>query len=46
MKLPRTVWRAGKIQALDENRDFQSLVADAIELYVSTRRTKEARDVK
>jgi len=34
MKLPADVWRAGRIRALDERRDFQDLVADAIELYL------------
>ena len=46
MKLPREVWRAAKIQALDESRDFQSLVADALEEYLQRHQAKEAANVK
>ena len=45
MMLPRDVWRAAKIQALDEDRDFQALVADALRLYLS-KHQKEVSDVK
>ncbi len=42
MNLPRPIWRAAKIQALDEGRDFQSLVAAALEQYLA-QRGKERR---
>lgn len=34
MKLPAPIWRAGRIRALDERRDFQDVVASALELYL------------
>ena len=34
LKLPRAVWRESKIRALDENRNWQSLVAEAIQFYL------------
>jgi hypothetical protein len=34
MKLPADVWRAGRIRALDERRDFQDVVADALADYL------------
>jgi hypothetical protein len=34
MKLPADIWRAGRIRALDERRDFQEVVADALKLYL------------
>lgn len=34
MKLPADVWRAGRIRAIDERRDFQDVVAEALELYL------------
>jgi len=34
MKLPADAWRAGRIRALDERRDFQEVVADALKLYL------------
>ena len=37
MKLPADVWRAGRIRALDERRDFQDLVADALAYYLKQR---------
>ena len=34
IRLPEDVWRAARIRALDENRDFQDLVADALQRYL------------
>ena len=34
LKLPRTIWRESKIRAMDEDRDWQDLVAEALKLYV------------
>jgi len=34
LKLPRQIWRESKIRALDEDRDWQALVADALKLYL------------
>ncbi len=34
LKLPRPIWRESKIRALDEDRDWQALVADALKLYL------------
>lgn len=41
LRLPADVWRAAKVQALDERRDFQDVVADALRAYVRARRRKE-----
>jgi len=34
VKLPADLWRAARHRALDERRDFQDVVADALELYL------------
>jgi hypothetical protein len=34
VKLPADLWRAARHRALDERRDFQDLVAEALELYL------------
>lgn len=34
LKMPKAVWREGRIRALDEERDFQDIVADALKLYL------------
>jgi len=34
MKLPSDLWRAGRHRAIDEDRDFQDLVADALDAYL------------
>jgi hypothetical protein len=34
VKLPAELWRAARHRALDERRDFQNLVAEALELYL------------
>ena len=41
LALPRDLWRAARIRAMDEHKDLQSLVAAALELYLS-RPQKEA----
>jgi hypothetical protein len=35
VKLPADLWRAARHRALDERRDFQELVAEAIDLYLT-----------
>lgn len=44
-KIPRALWRQGKIRAMDENVDFQDIVVRALEAYLqaSAKRGKEAR---
>jgi hypothetical protein len=39
VKLPASVWREARIRALDERRDFQDVVAEAIELYLKRPKT-------
>lgn len=34
VKLPSDIWRAARHRALDERRDFQDVVASALELYL------------
>lgn len=34
LRLPRGLWRAAHIRALDEHRDLQDVVADALALYL------------
>ena len=41
MKLPADIWRAGRIRALDERRDFQDVVADALAAYLKQRPTQK-----
>ena len=33
-KIPRALWRQGKIHAMDENVDFQDIVVRALEAYL------------
>jgi len=40
LRLPRSIWRAAKIRAIDEGRDFQDVVADALKTYLKTKLTK------
>ncbi len=44
-KIPRALWRQGKIQAMDESVDFQDIVVKALEAYLRTlpRQGKGAR---
>lgn len=34
LELPEALWRAAKIRALDERRDFRSVVIAALEAYL------------
>lgn len=45
LKLPRALWREAHIRALDENCEFQEIVAAALEAYLKTplRRQGESR---
>jgi hypothetical protein len=45
LKLPRAVWREGRIRAMDEGRDFQDIVSEALELYLKApaKRGREGR---
>ncbi len=44
-KIPWTLWRQGKIRAMDENVDFQDLVVKALESYLraAAKQGKEGR---
>lgn len=37
VKLPEEVWRRARIRAIEERRDFQDLVAEALEEYLAKR---------
>jgi hypothetical protein len=43
MKLPEDVWERGHIRALQERRDFQDVVADALEMYLKAKPRKEGQ---
>ena len=43
VRLPRELWRAAHIRALDEGRDLQDVIASAIELYLKAP-TKSAKE--
>jgi hypothetical protein len=34
LKIPRHIWRESKIRALDEDRDWQDIVSDALKVYL------------
>jgi hypothetical protein len=36
MKLPKALWREARIRALDEDKDFQGIVASALTAYLKT----------
>jgi hypothetical protein len=36
IKLPRELWRAAHIRALDEERDLQDVIASALQAYLKT----------
>jgi hypothetical protein len=36
IKLPKTLWREARIRALDEDKDFQEIVASALAAYLKT----------
>jgi hypothetical protein len=44
-KIPRALWRQGKIEAIDQNVDFQDIVVRALEAYLQTsaKKGKEGR---
>jgi len=37
LKLPKQLWREAHIRALDEHREFQEIVADALEAFLKPR---------
>ena len=39
--LPRELWKAAHVRALDEGRDLRSVITSALELYLKTTRGKE-----
>jgi len=39
--LPRDLWKAAHVRALDEGRDLQNVIAAALELYLKTPKGKE-----
>jgi hypothetical protein len=45
VRLPKELWRAAHIRALDEGRDLQDVIASAIELYLKTP-VKRAKEVQ
>lgn len=45
VRLPKELWRAAHIRALDEERDLQDVIVDAIELYLKTP-VKRAKEVQ
>jgi hypothetical protein len=44
-KIPRQLWRQGKILAMDKNVDFQDIIVQALEAYLRlpAKRVKEGR---
>ena len=36
IRLPRALWKDARVRALDEGRDFQEIVARALETYLKT----------
>lgn len=36
VKLPKVLWREASVRALDEGRDLQDIIAEALELYLKT----------
>ena len=44
VRLGRSLWKQARVRALDEGRDFQDIVADALEMYLkSVAKRREAR---
>ncbi len=41
MVLPKDVWKAAKIRAVEEDRDLNAVVIAAVEAYLKTRPRKE-----
>jgi hypothetical protein len=40
IRLPRTIWHAARVQALDDQIDFQDLVVSALKAYLKKPRRK------
>jgi hypothetical protein len=40
-RLPKALWREAHIRALDEGRDFQEIVASALDAYLKTPRKRQ-----
>jgi hypothetical protein len=44
VRIPRALWKDARVRALDEGRDFQEIVADALKQYLKTTpRRREGR---
>jgi len=43
LALPRDIWRQSKIKAMDQGRDWQDLVAEALKQYLGQLERKAAR---
>jgi predicted DNA binding CopG/RHH family protein len=43
MRLPERIWKAVRIRAIEEGRDAQDLVAEAITAYLSVPRKRGVR---
>ena len=43
LSLPEAIWREAKIRAMDEKRNLQDLVADALKLYLKTQRKEDKK---
>ncbi len=41
LALPRALWKAAHVRALDEGRDMQDVIASALELYLKAPKGKE-----
>jgi hypothetical protein len=41
--LPRELWKAAHVRALDEHSDLRSVIVAALELYLKTAKAKEER---
>jgi len=37
LALPRPIWRAARISALDQNKEFQEVVVEALEMYLKAK---------
>ena len=43
LKLPKKLWREAHIRALDEHREFQEIVADALAAFLAPKGKGEGR---
>ncbi len=46
LRLPENVWREARIRALDERKDFQTVVAEALEAHLKTKPKKSKKGEK